>query len=504
MNAMDPQALFAAAEAAFARGDLAGAVAGLNQALAITPGDARLHFALAHVLKHVPENLPAWHAARRHLRLGLILDPSITAGYLDMAVLGHLTAALAEPRILALLDRAGAMNPADPALWLRQAQIKNDYGRFGPALADARRAAALAPADGTMIHALAEAAAIVDGAASALPWFYRATRLAPDIPKYRMARGMARLAAGEWRGGWLDYEARRDMPEMGLAPVDRMLPETLAGKTVAVHFEQGFGDVIQCLRFLPELVRRGAQVQLALQPALRGLVEGMPGVTLVELGRETADLVLPIMSLPALLDVRPDGAPYLAAPARQQARWAAALAELSGLKVGVCWSGNPRVEAPAHIRLVDRRRSVPLAEFGPVVAGVAGASFVSLQHGYRPGEEPGAYGIRDASAYIRDFTDLAGMIANLDLVITVDTAVAHLAGAMGARVWMLNRFDSCWRWTRGARDTHWYRSMTILSQRRPMDWSAPLAELAAGLRALVEDRAAAGQPAAIAARNTSP
>jgi hypothetical protein len=205
------------------------------------------------------------------------------------------------------------------------------------------------------------------------------------------------------------------------------------------------------------------------------------------------------MSLARLLDNEVDGGPYLVPAPRQVERWREAFAGLTGLRVGVCWSGNPRPDAPVITRMIDARRSIPLALFGPALAGIDGASFVSLQHSYRPGEVPAAYGIRDASAYIRNFSDLGGMIANLDLVITVDTAVAHMAGGLGSRTWMLNRFDSCWRWDKGASTTRWYRSMSIFTQSRAMDWSGPLAEMAAALRRLIADQAAA-----IAARNTSP
>lgn len=432
-------------------------------------------------------------------------DPADASAWLDLAILDHVGDALPE-KVAAALSRAAILDPGDALTWTRRAQIHFDQGLFERGRRDGRTATCLAPDDPTALHAMAEATATALGPSAALAWFERLVALAPGAPVYRLSRGMKRLAAGIWRRGWSDYEARRVKPGMRMPP-DEIPPlpwPALAGRSLLVQHEQGFGDTIQFMRFLPELARHAGHVRLAVPAALQGLAAGMPGgagLTLIdqaEVADARVDLALPIMSLPALLAVAPDGTPYLAASAPQRARWAAVLDGVPGLRVGLCWSGDPRPDAQVNVRMTDRRRSIPLAALASITA-VEGATFISLQHRHRAPEELKTCGIRDASAYISDFSDLAGLIANLDLVITVDTAVAHLAGALGARTWMLNRFDSCWRWERGSATTRWYNSMTIFNQAAPMDWSVPLAEMAKALRALIADQAAA-----IAARNTLP
>lgn len=428
--------------------------------------------------------------ATDHLRHSLARDPADGPAWLDLAILGHVGDAPPED-VAASLRRAAAVDPDDVVTWTRRAQIHFDQGLFAAAMQAGRVAACLAPGDPAALHAMAEAAAAL-GPVASLPWFERLVALVPENAVYRLSRGMKRLAAGIWRRGWSDYEARRVRPGMRMPPdeITPLPPAALAGRSLLVQHEQGFGDTIQFMRFLPGLVRHGARVHLAVPGALRGLVADMPGgagLTLIdqaEVAGTRVDLALPIMSLPALLDVRPDGAPYLTASASQRARWSAALAGMPGLRVGLCWSGDPRPDAQVNVRMTDRRRSLPLPALRAITA-VEGATFISLQHRPRAGEALDTHGIRDVSARIRDFSDLAGLIANLDLVITVDTAVAHLAGALGARTWMLNRFDSCWRWERGSATTRWYSSMTIFNQAAPMDWNGPLAGVAVDLRALI-------------------
>jgi len=428
--------------------------------------------------------------ATEHVQRSLARDPADAAGWLDLAILRHVGEA-PSGEVAAILRRAAMLDAANLQVWIRRAQIHFDQGLFAAGVRAGRAAASLAPAEPTALHAMAEALAAADGPAAALPWLDRLVALAPDIPVYRLSRGMKRLAAGIWQRGWSDYEARRVRPGMRMPP-DEIAPlpvAALAGRSLLIHHEQGFGDTIQFMRFLPDLIRHGARVHLAVPAVLRGLAADMPGadglalIDPVDVAGARVDLALPVMSLPALLGLSPEGAPYLAASAAQRARWAAVLADLPGLRVGLCWSGDPRPDAQVNVRMTDRHRSVPLSALGAITA-VEGATFISLQHRHRAGEALDAHGIRDVSADIGDFADLAGLIANLDLVITVDTAVAHLAGALGARTWMLNRFDSCWRWGRGVTTTRWYNSMTIFNQAAPMDWSAPLADMRESLGAL--------------------
>jgi hypothetical protein len=164
----------------------------------------------------------------------------------------------------------------------------------------------------------------------------------------------------------------------------------------------------------------------------------------------------------------PASVPYLHA---DPLPWADFLADQPGLKVGLVWAGKSRAAQP-HAVAIDKRRSMPLTDMMPLLS-VPGCSFVSLQLG-PPASQlralPGGVQLHDVSSRLNDWTDTAGLIAGLDLVITVDTAVAHLAGALGKPVWMLNRFDSCWRWSLGRDDTPWYPTMRQFRQTSRGDW----------------------------------
>jgi hypothetical protein len=178
--------------------------------------------------------------------------------------------------------------------------------------------------------------------------------------------------------------------------------------------------------------------------------------------------------------------PYLAADPTAAAAWRERLAALPGLRVGLCWAGNPRPDQPSAYA-TDRRRSIPLARYAPL-AQVAGAHFVSLQKGNpatQTATPPAGLRIHDWTHELTDFADTAALIEALDLVITVDTSVAHLAGALGKKVWILNRFDSCWRWLTERNDSPWYPTARLFRQPQPGDWDSVIREVVAALRDMV-------------------
>jgi hypothetical protein len=178
------------------------------------------------------------------------------------------------------------------------------------------------------------------------------------------------------------------------------------------------------------------------------------------------------------MDDIPDRAPYLRADLRKSAAWAARLASVPGLRVGLCWAGGhrPHVEA----QKLDRRRSMSLSMLEPLGA-VQNVSFFSLQKGRPASDEarapPAGLSLIDWTDELPDFSDTAALVANLDLVVTVDTAVAHLAGALGCRVWMLNRFDTDWRWLHHGHASRWYPTLRIFRQPSPGDWLPPISDV---------------------------
>jgi predicted O-linked N-acetylglucosamine transferase (SPINDLY family) len=312
----------------------------------------------------------------------------------------------------------------------------------------------------------------------------------------RFGLAQVRLANGEWSAGWAGYEHRRtsrSFPEADRKRRDAFLaraPEWDGGDEggrLLLYSEQGAGDTLQFLRFVPALAGR-FRLSLALPAALLPLVAdsaAFAGVRLLPLsGRLPAfDYHLSLMSLPWRLGLDEAGLgmrePYLRAPAASVSRWAKALAGARGVKVGLVWAGNPQ-----HGN--DRNRSLGLGQLEGLLAR-SGVTWVSLQKELRAGDEavlsrhPEV--LRHGEA-LADYGDTAGLIANLDLVIAVDTSVAHLAGAMGKPVWLLLPKVADWRWLQGRDDSPWYPTLRLYRQTQAGDWDGVLDRVAADLAAL--------------------
>jgi hypothetical protein len=262
----------------------------------------------------------------------------------------------------------------------------------------------------------------------------------------------------------------------------------LAGKTILLHAEQGLGDVLQFCRYAP-LVAAQADVVLQVPGPLVRLLTSLPGRGRIVAEDEPLpefDLHCPLLSLPfafkTTLETIPRAIPYLAAAPAAVAAWRDRLVVLSGLRVGICWAGNPVVQS------IDGRRSVGLARLAPL-GDIAGAHFVSLQKGVAGADAvrpPNGMTIHDWTDELQDFADTAALIEALDLVITVDTAVAHLAGALGKPVWILSRFDACWRWLDGRDDSPWYPTARLFRQTAAGDWDDVVARVGGALREYVE------------------
>jgi len=349
-----------------------------------------------------------------------------------------------------------------------------------------RAAAAAQPCSADAHHNLAAALTAAGRLAEAAASAATALRLDPAHADARYGLGVVDLLAGRLPEGFagLEWRWRRrgftcpwafDRPHWDGAP--------RAGRTLLLHAEQGLGDAIQMLRFVPAVAAGGAVV-LAVPPALRRLADRFaPWAEVVTAGDPLPpfDLHCPLPSLPWALGTTLHSipkTPYLAADPVEAASWRDRLAGVAGLRVGLCWAGNPGYAA-------DARRSIAPDRLA-ALAGLPGIGFVSLQPGHPP---PPGLALHDWTAALRDLADTAALLAGLDLVVTVDTAVAHLAGALGRPVWLLNRFDTCWRWMPGRDDSPWYPTMRILRQHRPGDWDSVLARVRSGLAADAVSRA---------------
>jgi tetratricopeptide (TPR) repeat protein len=363
-----------------------------------------------------------------------------------------------------------------------------EAGDAAAAIAAFRRAAALTPDEGAVWTNLGMALKVEGRFEEAVAAHDRAVALAPGDPRLRLNRAIALLRAGRMAAAWPDYECRL-APGDGLGlPRDRMLPAVtdldLRGRTVLAWHEEGFGDTLQFGRYLPLLAARGARVLARLPPPLIRLFAGMPDIEVLPAGAPipSFDFHVPVFSLPrafaTTLETIPAAIPYLRADPALVAAWAPRLPRDGRLRVGVVWAGQARPWLPFFTAL-DRRRSAMLADLAPLTA-VPGIRLVSLQMGApaaapRPPDIP----LFDPMADVRDFADTAAILDQLDVLVSVDTSVVHLAGALGRPVLLLDRYDSCWRWLAGREDSPWYPSLRILRQTVPGDWSGPVARAAA-------------------------
>jgi tetratricopeptide (TPR) repeat protein len=298
----------------------------------------------------------------------------------------------------------------------------------------------------------------------------------PDRAELHGLLGSCLFAAGDWPAAWTEYEWRLKEPQLAkhLLPTEqpRWQGEEIAGKTILLQSEQGYGDVLQFVRYAPMVKARGARVILRAQESLLPVLRSVAGVDAVLGTKEEApafDVHVPLLSLPLIFGTRvdtvPAAIPYLTADPALVERWRDRLGAHSGLTIGLVWQGNP-----AHPN--DRNRSMRLDAMRPLL-DCPGARFVSLQVG--PGQEQ-LKGLDDritdlaTEIDIGSFADAAAIIANLDLVISIDSAVAHLAGALGKPVWILLAFSNDWRWLRGRQDTPWYPLAQLFRQRTLGDW----------------------------------
>src|SRR5271166_2350377 len=317
--------------------------------------------------------------------------------------------------------------------------------------------------------------------------YQQAVQLKPDYPEANWNLGLAWLQMGRFEQGWAGYEWRWKCKEFGsLPPFHPPLWDgsPLDGRTILVHAEQGLGDTLQFIRYVPMVHQRGGRVILVCQPPLIRLLTRSPGIErLVAQGEALPeyDVHVPLMSLPGLLGTTlksvPADVPYLDAEPQLVEAWRHRLGSYPGFKVGIVWQGNPKFR-------LDRLRSIPLAQFAPL-ARVPGVHLFSLQKG--PGAEQLAavtdrFPVTDLGRRLDDFMDTAAVLKNLDLVISVDTAIAHLAGALGIPVWVALPFAPDWRWLMGREDSPWYPTMRLFRQTRPGQWEDVFHHIAEALQ----------------------
>lgn len=459
-----------------ALGDLEGAEFRFHEAIRLEPGLAEAHANLGALLSRLGRPVEAEASLRQALTLAPDFPEALNTFGTVLAARRDWAGAEASFR------RAIALDPLYPAARNNLAVLLIETGKFELALAESDKVLQQQPNDIAAETNCGNALAALGRIAEAEGHYRRALQIAPDEAETHYNLGLALLLDGRFRDGWDEYEwrSRRRGARTRSVPAPLWSGEPLGGRVLLVHAEQGFGDTIQFCRFIRLL--DGERLVLEVPRPLVRLVATLPGIESVVASGEPLppfDLHCPMLSLPhrigTTLATIPGRVPYLIAAPGSAAIWHGRLGGPRKLKVGLAWAGNP--EYPA-----DRRRSIEPALLRTLLE-TQGATFISLQ----PGAPPAGMPILAFPDQIRDFADTAALVAALDLVISVDTAAVHLAGALGKPVWLLNRFDTCWRWLRERVDSPWYPTLRQFRQSRPGDWPGVMAAVEAALARVIDD-----------------
>ena len=386
---------------------------------------------------------------------------------------------------LAELDRLLALAPDHSDALGNRGNVLIRLNRPGDAIASYDAARRIAGDTAQLLTNRAHALRRLDRVVDAILDLEAAVARRPDFAEAHFELGMARLARGDFVGGWSEYEWRWKTAAFAANGRSFTSPlwtgeQDLAGRTILLHAEQGLGDTLQFVRYVPLVAARGASVVLEVQPELLSLLSGFAGAACV-IARGSKlprfDLHCPLMSLPRAFrttaDTIPAAVPYIEVSAARAQGWAERL-PAQGPLIGVAWAGRL-----THHN--DQNRSLPLARLAPLLRR-PDARFVSLQRELRPGDEAilrECPGVLDVGGVPDDLADTAALIARLDAVISVDTAVAHLAGALGKRLYLLLPFAADFRWPRGRPDTAWYPTAQLIRQPAFGDWDGAVARLGA-------------------------
>jgi len=472
-------------EALASKGEDAAALACYERAVACDPAYVDAHFNLGNA--HFTKGRFAKAAASFERAVALRPDHVTALNGLALALekSGRLDEAVRHYR------RALELKPGDPHVRFNMILALKDNGRLDEAVDCCRQILAARP---TFAEAHSNLGAVVQAQGKldeAMACYRRALELKWEYPDAQVNAALLHLMRGEFEAGWEKYEWR--FKRLDYDKRDFRQPmwqgEPLAGKRILLHAEQGFGDSIHFLRYLPLVLARGGAVTVEVQRALVRLAAGIPGrFVVVSKGAPLPDFDLhcPLASLPRIfatrLDNIPAEVPYLFPRKATVNRWKHLLGPKPGLKIGLVWAGSAR-----HVN--DRNRSFALARLRPLIEAVP-ARWFSLQTGPAARElaelPPGR--IVDLAKHLRDFSETAGAIANLDLLISVDTAPVHLAGALAKPAWVMVPFVPDWRWLLERESSPWYPSLRLFRQPALGDWDSVLRRVKAELERLVAGR----------------
>lgn len=416
----------------------------------------------------------------------------------DPAVWFHLGRAYDQSGQLSEAERAYRMalqeNTCSPAAWFALGELRLKQKAYSEAEFCLRKAHMLNPQSVDILMSLGSTLSAQCKTADALDLCRKILAIKPDCVDARYNMSFIQLRDGNYKEGFANFEARLDIEKFDidfrLYQQPRWDGSPLSGRSILVYGEQGLGDVIQFARYIPLVAQQGGKVVFEVDPPLIPLFESLPGVDrIIRKSKEPplTDVYIQLLSLPYLfgttLDTVPARIPYIAADADKAARWKQRLGSSPALRVGLVWRGNPKNPR-------DKERSCPLNTFAPL-GDLSGVEFYSLQVGDAAAEvstAPEGLQLTDFSTLLTDLTETAALIANLDLLISVDTAVAHLAGAMGQQVWVVLPTGSEWRWLKGRSDTPWYPTMRVFEHDHNGRWEAVIHRVKGALEKLLLER----------------
>jgi Tfp pilus assembly protein PilF len=390
---------------------------------------------------------------------------------------------------LSYCDRAIAVRPDHLSAHLNRGTSLHHLNRSAEALASFDRALALDPRNIKALYNRANILHELQRFDECIAAFSATIAYAPDYADAHWNEGLTRLLLGDFEQGWKKYEWRWNTESQRHLRRDFTQPlwlgaEPIAGKTILVHAEQGFGDTLQLVRYLPLLAAKGADVVLEVQPTLFPLLSPMEDVSRVMSRGEPLphfDVHCPIMSLPLAfntsLETIPSKLPYLDAKIRLE-KWTGRLQPKGAMRIAFAWAGSA-----THKQ--DRLRSIPISKLQPLLEQTNSIQWISVQRDLREGDREHLAQrphIQQVGYQLEDFADTAAVLSSADLVITVDTAVAHLAGALGRPVWILLQHSPDFRWLLDRDDSPWYPSARLFRQNQSGDWDDVISRATTALR----------------------
>jgi tetratricopeptide (TPR) repeat protein len=454
------------------------ALESIRRALAVKPTHVDALYNQGSVLKKLGRNEEALKSFER----ALAIKPDYAKAHNNRGT--ALESLERREEALASYERALAIDPDFVEALNNCGNTLLKLGRRDEAVTCYERALAINPNHAEVLNNRSNVLAELGRHRDALASSSRATAVQPGYVNAQWNEALLRLRLGDFSGGLAKYEWRwkRDENAKKLRNFSQPLwlgQSPVAGRTILLHYEQGLGDTIQFARYATMLAKLGARVILEVQPPLKGLLSQIgDGIEVIGSGEEipSFDLHCPLMSLPLAfrteLGTIPAGIPYLAVPSDRIDQWNDRMPKRQGLRVGLVWSGNATHKD-------DHNRSIVLARLASLF-DTPNIDFVSLQKELR---EPDAQTlaadprIADVGRHFGDFTDTAAAVAQVDLVISVDTSVAHLAGALGKPIWVLLPFCPDWRWLLDRDDSPWYPTARLFRQPRIGDWDSVIAQV---------------------------